>query len=401
MKVFINKLHKKYPKHIRLLKRILFDRKTTIVKKLNALGPEFLDTVQDKLELISHNKVTIELLYSIVSKELNPKCKLKGCTNKCNFSSSNRQFNRYCSKTCYNASPENMQSIKDAMIKKHGVDNAFKSESVKVKIRKTNRCKYGVDNPSQSEAIKRKKRKTFRKNWGADHAMSTPEGKRIHQAACLEKYGVHNPMMIEDVQQKLKQVMLEKYGVDNIRKHLKAKRRIVESSIKTCLEKYGVPNAMQNPEILANWRRSVSSNKTIDVAGKQISVQGYEDLAITRIDQKFGINRITTEPKQVKTIPYKHLGKDKVYLADAKIVLDSGQRILLEVKSWFTLRYPSVVPKFTAAIKACKQMDCEFWLAIVEPSKDFVRILKNPDSSKLKALSKTAYMFSHDQRCIL
>ena len=96
MKAFINKLHRKYPKHIRLLKRIIkTDRKTTIVKKLNELGSEFLDNVQEKLELVSHNKITIATLYSIESKELKPVCKLQGCSNECSFSIEHRRFNNY------------------------------------------------------------------------------------------------------------------------------------------------------------------------------------------------------------------------------------------------------------------------------------------------------------------
>jgi hypothetical protein len=50
-----------------------------------------------------------------------------------------------------------------------GIDNAFKAEPVKDKIKLTLLSKYGVDNCSKSEEIKEKKRKTTLINYGVDH----------------------------------------------------------------------------------------------------------------------------------------------------------------------------------------------------------------------------------------
>jgi uncharacterized protein with PIN domain len=60
----------------------------------------------------------------------------------------------------------------------YGVDNAFKSEEVKEKIKSVMISKYGVDNCSKSEIIKKKKIETTLKNYGVVHHNKLDYNKR-------------------------------------------------------------------------------------------------------------------------------------------------------------------------------------------------------------------------------
>ena len=76
---------------------------------------------------------------------------------------------------------------------KYGVENVFKSEDMKEKIKKTNLEKYGTTNPFASNMIKDKLRKT-----------------------CLEKYGTEFPMKNELIVAKVQETNMKKYGVSYI-----------------------------------------------------------------------------------------------------------------------------------------------------------------------------------------
>ena len=123
---------------------------------------------------------------------------------------------------------QNVSAIRETCIKKYGVDNAFKAECVKEKIKNVHREKRGVDYPSQSLECRKKTMETV-----------------------LEHYGVHCISESREIQEKARQTRIRKYGSPNYRNVEKQKitvskrskqewDRIRAKTRKTCLQRYGV-----------------------------------------------------------------------------------------------------------------------------------------------------------------
>lgn len=73
---------------------------------------------------------------------------------------------------CKNASSNDdiKERRKDSVKMKHGVENVFQHDIVKIKIKKTCIDKY-VDNPSKCQSVKNKILNTFNNKYGIDHPM--------------------------------------------------------------------------------------------------------------------------------------------------------------------------------------------------------------------------------------
>jgi hypothetical protein len=123
-------------------------------------------------------------------------------------------FNKSILKKYGEKNYNNREKAKKTCLEKYGVDNTFKSEEIKDKIKDSLLEKYGVEYISQNENIKEKKKKT-----------------------CLKNYGVDNPNKSEIIKKQTKQVKLQKYGDENYTNREKSK--------KTCLDKYGVEYVSQ------------------------------------------------------------------------------------------------------------------------------------------------------------
>ena len=61
---------------------------------------------------------------------------------------------------------------KETMLKRYGVENAFKSKQIQQKIKQTNLKKYGVEVASQSDVAKEHHRKTMQIKYGSTHPYS-------------------------------------------------------------------------------------------------------------------------------------------------------------------------------------------------------------------------------------
>jgi hypothetical protein len=64
---------------------------------------------------------------------------------------------------------------KNTFLKKYGVENPFKSDIIKEKIRKTFIKKYGFDNPQKNKKIREKVKKTCLLKYGVEHPLQNPE----------------------------------------------------------------------------------------------------------------------------------------------------------------------------------------------------------------------------------
>lgn len=128
---------------------------------------------------------------------------------------------RYGSET-YN----NTDKRKQTNLNIHGVDNVFKSEDVKKKIREkvqqhdkneilekrkqTNLNIHGVEHVSQSQAFKEQLRKNSLEKWGTEHPMQSEIYKKTFYEGIKEKYGVDNVSQLPETRDKIRETHFKK-----------------------------------------------------------------------------------------------------------------------------------------------------------------------------------------------
>ena len=148
----------------------------------------------------------------------------------------------YCSK----CSP---LKVKNTCLEKYNVDNVFKTDKSKNKIREL----YGCVNVFQNEKIKQKSKNTK-----------------------LKKYGDGNYINIE----KYKRTILKKYGVDNISKILSVKQKKINTSLKN----WGVEYPIQNKEVVDKMIETINKNRTYDLS--DYKVYRYKSILLLNKNRK-------------------------------------------------------------------------------------------------------------------
>lgn len=122
----------------------------------------------------------------------------KNCGNVCNFLNLQKGFNIYCSCKCANSNEQKILNWKLNNIKKYGVDNTSKLDSVKSK----------------------------------------------HANTCLEKYGAVTNLITDEQKSDTKNKLIEHYGVDS-----PVKSKIIQNKMRnTCIKRYGKPAYSQTDE---------------------------------------------------------------------------------------------------------------------------------------------------------
>ena len=134
---------------------------------------------------------------------------------------------------CYECGIKYWQSkIKEANLKKYGVENAFQSTITKEKIKNNKLKKYGDENYNNSQKMKQtklikygsssyvnsekqKETKLKKLNENLNYYKNSQEKR---EQTCLEKYGSKNVFQVEEKKQKIKNTNLKKYGVSNFSK---------------------------------------------------------------------------------------------------------------------------------------------------------------------------------------
>jgi len=157
--------------------------------------------------------------------------KCKYCGDEAIFVSFLKGYKDYCNNVeCYE------KEAKNRVKEKYGVDNVFKSEEIKEKIKKINLEKYGVEWAQQSEEIKEKIKKSNLKKYGVENVSQYDEIKKKRKQTFIKKFGVDNPTKSEQIKEKVKQTNLKKYGVEWVFQDENIKEKIKETNIK----KYGI-----------------------------------------------------------------------------------------------------------------------------------------------------------------
>lgn len=133
----------------------------------------------------------------------------ENCGKVCNFLNLQKGFNKYCSRKCANSNEQKILKWKLNNIKKYGVDNTSKLDSVKAK----------------------------------------------HATTCLEKYGAVTNLITDKQKIDTKNKIIEHYGVDS-----PVKSEIIQNKMRsTCMERYGKPSYSQTTEfknILSDYNKN-------------------------------------------------------------------------------------------------------------------------------------------------
>jgi len=162
----------------------------------------------------------------------------------------------------------------------------------------------------------------------------------------MENYGVDNPGRDPKIKKKIKETFDNNYGG-----HPKTNKDVQDKWKATCLEKYGGhPN--QNKEVQAKSEATAFSYKEYMMpSGNIIKYQGYEDVALDELVQKYEEDDILVGRSAIPTIDYYINDTKHVYFPDFMI---KSENKIIEIKSEWTiqLKRGNVEEKALATIKA-------------------------------------------------
>lgn len=213
-----------------------------------------------------------EILYRILNNiDKKPKCKF--CENFAKFSLDRNNYANTCdNEKCIKK--QRTLTLSNNLMKKYGVDNVAKLESVKLKTRNTNIMKYGGPAPLSNENIRKKTEKTCLERYGCKNAWNNDKQKQTMK----NKYGCENPSQSNIIKEKRKQTFINNFGVDN-----PGKSDIIKDKIKqTNLERYGCENVFQSEIIKSkidykdNIRKGFETKRKNGILNESISKEELE-----------------------------------------------------------------------------------------------------------------------------
>lgn len=240
---------------------------------------------------------------------------------------------------------------KETLINKYGVDHNMKIDFVKEKRKQTNLEKYGYETPTKNNKIKNKIKNTN-----------------------LEKYGFYCPLLNIEINNKSKDTLNKNYGVD----YPLQSKTIRNKMTKTCLERYGVEYWIQdekNYDKLIKILNKKTKYKTyIMPSGKEYYIQGYEDVIIKMLLEKYEENDIIINnsdiTKHIGRIYYEVENKKHKYYPDIYI---KSENKIIEVKSEYTYNYDKKINELKK--QSCENNNILFEFIVL--SKNEYKKLKN------------------------
>lgn len=129
-------------------------------------------------------------------------------------------------KTSFN----DVEKMKEGMIKKYGVDHPSKCKEIVDAKNKTLIEKYGTVHISQNPDIKEKAKASNLDRYGSEYFLGSKEGRKRSEEGMLEKYGVKNAFQIPEVIEKIKEITPFKPGTKESKERSK---KSVEAKIKS------------------------------------------------------------------------------------------------------------------------------------------------------------------------
>jgi hypothetical protein len=159
--------------------------------------PELQADVIDSTSFLNHrNPTNSERLYCIRNNITSvPKCHY--CGNETKYNTKTISYNKYCSRKCADSCPEKRNKTIETNIKKYGVDNPMKVESIKNKSKENNNYAKMIQTH----------RKNIMEKYGVDHVMKIESVKKKLKQTNIKKYGVDNPMKVESIKNKVSKTL--------------------------------------------------------------------------------------------------------------------------------------------------------------------------------------------------
>ena len=200
-------------------------------------------------------------------------------------------------------------------------------------------CSCGVETSKRFEMLN-----VYRLPYCAGCSLRIKEQRK--QETNINKYGCINTGSVQEVKDKINTTFKEKYGG-----HPKQTKEVQDKWKSTCDKLYGGhPN--QNKEVQAKSEAtSYKFREYMMPSGEIVKVQGYENIALDELVQKYEEEDIVVGRSNIPTIEY-HINDVKhVYFPDFFI---KSENKIIEVKSEWTiqLRRGNVQEKALATIKA-------------------------------------------------
>ncbi len=137
----------------------------------------------------------------------------------------NGKYSDTCSTKC--SGLKSKQKAIDTNMKKYGVDNPSKSETVKQSIKKTTTERYGHENVMHSEQVRgkhsqsissidhtranEKRSKTISERYGVSHHMQIESVREKHRETLRNNHGVTSPLQSQSLKDKRHNTMMDRY----------------------------------------------------------------------------------------------------------------------------------------------------------------------------------------------
>ena len=325
-------------------------RTTTINLKDNKKQLKYIDNIEN---LIDFEKNKVELNFErefILNFKTGSEKKIYWICRKCKITyltqiKSKIKDNSDCNKC-------GLIKRKSTNIQKYGCENPFGNKEIKDKIKKTNFYKFGYENPFANEEIKQKIKQSNFERLGCEYPMQNKDVQDKSKNVCIEKYGFKNVFQNKDIKQKSKESCIIKYNCEYANQNEEIKNKIK----KTVLNKYGVTSILLNEDIRNKIKQTnitkygfenpmqnaIISNKAVSTSKKYkdytlpsnkiIKIQGYENLALDILIQKYKEDDIITQRVDMPIIMYQNKTNHR-YFPDIYIPKDN---LIIEVKSYYT-----------------------------------------------------------------
>lgn len=320
----------------------------------------------------------------------------------------------YCSSTCIHKdqalvdkraatrrahTPEQKKAtrwkVEQTLVRNYGVTNPTKSPIIQKRIRETNIRRYGAPVPTQSKKIRAKLSASLRARSSEEIAAMRAKSVATSQA----KYGVDVASQSIQVKEKTKATNLTRYGVSHKRK-LPEVRKQISTSMKsrskddweearlkreaTCMARYGVRHLAQDSAFYEASKIQMHKRKQVTLLGETHTVQGYEAYVFKAIEDTMA--KIVTNHSKLPDIRYMNpkTNRQSRYYVDGAIRTNKGTKVLVEVKSVYTLANDLKVnlAKIAAAVKWCARKGFVFALAVSD-GKSRTRWLYNPTAGEV------------------
>jgi hypothetical protein len=286
-------------------------------------------------------------------------------------------YNGTCgSKECI--SEISSRNSKKTLIEKYGVGNIWEIPGYREKLEESNIKKYGSPYVTGTNYFREKFKEKIEKDWDGIHPTKHQKVQDKKKETNLERYGMDCILRDRD---KMRLGMMKKYGYDHNLKVPEIKKRIFtgiknihggifhqsksikEKSDKTNMERYGEIHIFQSPRGIDRYKNSMKYKDYELPSGKIIRIQGYENLALDILVNKYKEEDIITSQMEIEKIigkiKYRLDEKDHSYFPDIYI---RSENKIIEVKSEYT--YNKELIRNTSKKLAClkKNILFEFWI---------------------------------------